>query len=112
MLVPASVNALAFKFWCLGWHCCLRIDANTHICLHSSGDKEEQLGLLVAPFMQRATADMAHAQQGFIEFLCKPLFEALADYLPDTSIMLDCLKGNTDKYFIAFLNMSYRQDAV
>jgi len=47
---------------------------------YEQGDEERSLGLPVSPLCDRsAVGDVGKSQKGFIEFVCLPLFEVLAD---------------------------------
>jgi hypothetical protein len=52
------------------------------------GDQQKAGGHEVLPFMDRDVACMAKAQQGFLKFICKPLFAATATFVPAASVML------------------------
>ena len=45
------------------------------------GEMEEQLGLPVSPFMDRAKTDIGKCQAGFISILIKPFFEEWIAFL-------------------------------
>eukprot|EP00003_Mantamonas_plastica_P010924 TRINITY_DN2047_c0_g1_i2.p1 TRINITY_DN2047_c0_g1~~TRINITY_DN2047_c0_g1_i2.p1 ORF type:complete len:155 (-),score=41.83 TRINITY_DN2047_c0_g1_i2:47-511(-) len=48
--------------------------------MYLQGDEERRLGLPVSPFMDRQTADIPKNQVGFIEIICMPLYQALAEF--------------------------------
>eukprot|EP01137_Pigoraptor_chileana_P035487 Opistho-2@29584 len=58
------------------------------------GDKEKELGLKVSPFMDRNNPNLPHLQANFIDYLCQPLFEALANLLPKMKIACDYISQN------------------
>jgi len=48
---------------------------------YDQGDSERSLGLPISALCDRVTAkDIAKSQKGFLEFVCLPLFEVLADH--------------------------------
>lgn len=53
------------------------------------GEQERKAGIPVTPFMDRATASIPKAQQGFLKYICTPLFRALADVIPAFKVAVD-----------------------
>jgi hypothetical protein len=47
------------------------------------GDRERQLGLKISPFMDKSKQQLGKCQTGFIDFLCAPLYQLLAQALGD-----------------------------
>jgi len=62
------------------------------------GDEEKKLGLAVSPNMDRGTSDQYQISIGFIEFLTKPFFEALAELLPAIQEMVDHMASNCERW--------------
>ncbi len=62
------------------------------------GDEEKKLGLAVSPNMDRETSDQYQISIGFIEFLTRPFFEALAELLPAISEMADNINQNCERW--------------
>ena len=48
----------------------------------AQGDAQRELGLEVTPFMDRTSASIPKAQQGFLKYICQPIFTAMAQPLP------------------------------
>ena len=46
------------------------------------GERERALGIPVTPFMDRPTASIPKAQQGFLKYICQPIFTAMAQPIP------------------------------
>eukprot|EP01063_Lacrimia_lanifica_P025270 TRINITY_DN33044_c0_g1_i1.p1 TRINITY_DN33044_c0_g1~~TRINITY_DN33044_c0_g1_i1.p1 ORF type:complete len:375 (+),score=141.80 TRINITY_DN33044_c0_g1_i1:55-1179(+) len=61
------------------------------------GDKEAAQGLPVLPMMQR-TAKVEKEQQGFIKYLCLPLYEANAELWPELRVCVENLKSNVESW--------------
>ena len=49
------------------------------------GEKEEELGLPVSPFMDRKKTDIGQCQAGFISILIKPFFDEWTQFLGDAN---------------------------
>jgi len=47
------------------------------------GDRERQLGLKISPFMDSTKKQLGKCQTGFIDFLCAPLYQLLAQAMAD-----------------------------
>ncbi|KAH3744526.1 3'5'-cyclic nucleotide phosphodiesterase [Pelomyxa schiedti] len=47
------------------------------------GDEERSLSLPISPFMDRENSNPIKSQQGFISFIVKPLYEAIAKFAPE-----------------------------
>jgi cAMP-specific phosphodiesterase 4 len=47
------------------------------------GDRERNLGLKISPFMDSRCKQLGKCQTGFIDFLCAPLFQLLAQAMAD-----------------------------
>eukprot|EP01062_Namystynia_karyoxenos_P071374 TRINITY_DN66840_c0_g1_i1.p1 TRINITY_DN66840_c0_g1~~TRINITY_DN66840_c0_g1_i1.p1 ORF type:complete len:431 (+),score=152.30 TRINITY_DN66840_c0_g1_i1:99-1295(+) len=62
------------------------------------GDREKKEGLPVLPMMDRDKAVTAKEQQGFIEFLCLPLYESNAKIFPQLQCLVGNLRGNKQKW--------------
>lgn len=61
------------------------------------GDREREVGLPVSTFMDRENPQMAKSQVGFIDFVCKPLYEALSEVDP-TLPFLDNVETNRTRW--------------
>ena len=48
----------------------------------AQGDAQRELGLEVTPFMDRTSASIPKAQQGFLKYICQPIFTAMAQPIP------------------------------
>ena len=48
----------------------------------ATGDAQKARHFDVQPFMDREQASIAKAQQGFLKYICQPVFVALAEYCP------------------------------
>ncbi|KAI9026195.1 hypothetical protein DFJ74DRAFT_704690 [Hyaloraphidium curvatum] len=62
------------------------------------GDAERELGLTISPNMDRYTADQYSISIGFIDFLCKPFYEVLADLLPGMAPLVENLHANRNRW--------------
>jgi hypothetical protein len=64
------------------------------------GDLERSLKLPVSPFCDRGHKhDYAKSQQGFLDFICLPSFNALRTFVDTPGLQVDCvdvLKANRD----------------
>eukprot|EP01002_Notosolenus_urceolatus_P014093 NODE_524_length_2000_cov_59.356740_g418_i0.p1 GENE.NODE_524_length_2000_cov_59.356740_g418_i0~~NODE_524_length_2000_cov_59.356740_g418_i0.p1 ORF type:complete len:603 (-),score=193.63 NODE_524_length_2000_cov_59.356740_g418_i0:192-1979(-) len=58
------------------------------------GDREKNLGLPISPFMDRSQPSMAKGQIAFMNYIVIPLFESIADYLPDMRFTVDHVESN------------------
>ena len=60
------------------------------------GDKEEHLGLQVAPLMDRKQTkeQLAHSQSGFLEFVCQPLYDSWCKFAPEYDFIIQNLEVN------------------
>ncbi|KAL0484470.1 cAMP-specific cyclic phosphodiesterase, partial [Acrasis kona] len=58
------------------------------------GDREKKLSLPVSNFMDRDKPNTAKAQDGFITYIAKPLFECLAQFEPNLQSTLDNVNNN------------------
>eukprot|EP01060_Flectonema_neradi_P012910 TRINITY_DN1969_c0_g1_i1.p1 TRINITY_DN1969_c0_g1~~TRINITY_DN1969_c0_g1_i1.p1 ORF type:complete len:393 (+),score=71.13 TRINITY_DN1969_c0_g1_i1:58-1179(+) len=64
---------------------------------YKQGDREREEHLPVAPMMER-TAQVEKEQQGFIKYLCLPLYEANAELFPELVVCVDNLKNNIESW--------------
>jgi len=62
------------------------------------GDLEKKEGLPVMPMCDREKAIVAKEQQGFIKFLCLPLFESNTVLFPQLQVLVDNLRSNAAKW--------------
>eukprot|EP00002_Diphylleia_rotans_P030782 TRINITY_DN6365_c0_g1_i1.p1 TRINITY_DN6365_c0_g1~~TRINITY_DN6365_c0_g1_i1.p1 ORF type:complete len:916 (+),score=131.01 TRINITY_DN6365_c0_g1_i1:44-2791(+) len=60
----------------------------------NQGDREKANNIPVSPFMDRSVPNIANSQLGFLEFVCKPLFEAWAQACVDDIEMVNQLSRN------------------
>ena len=58
------------------------------------GEQEKKLGLPVTPFMDRASASIPKAQQGFLKFICQPLFKAIGTVVPAVQLPNEHMEAN------------------
>jgi len=58
------------------------------------GDIERNLGNPVSPFMDRYVPSMAKSQVAFMNYIVIPLFESIAEYLPDMHFTVDHCESN------------------
>lgn len=61
---------------------------------YSQGDKERALGLSISPLCDRSKPAMAKSQIGFIQYICKPLFEALVKFEPSLEFTIETISSN------------------
>jgi hypothetical protein len=61
---------------------------------------EKEAGLEPAPFMTNLDTEEAIAknQVGFMDYVCKPLWEAMVDLVPEISTVRDNLQSNRVKW--------------
>jgi hypothetical protein len=64
----------------------------------AQGDRERALGLPVLPMRDREAAVLAKEQQGFITFLCLPLFQQVAKVVPGVEECVANLRSNRDTW--------------
>eukprot|EP01107_Rhizomastix_libera_P018616 TRINITY_DN982_c0_g1_i1.p1 TRINITY_DN982_c0_g1~~TRINITY_DN982_c0_g1_i1.p1 ORF type:complete len:695 (-),score=239.68 TRINITY_DN982_c0_g1_i1:155-2209(-) len=62
------------------------------------GDQEKKLGIPVSPFMDRNNTDEAKLNTNFATFMVKPLFVALAKFIPVLSPLVDNMAENATKW--------------
>ena len=60
------------------------------------GERERTLGLPVTPFMDRPTAVIPKAQQGFLKYICIPLFRALVEVIPAMEAAVEHMSANVE----------------
>jgi len=61
----------------------------------SQGDYERELGLPISPFMDRNDKQRDKSTVGFIDFICRPLYEAWCAYIEDKTLE-NILDANRD----------------
>ena len=64
---------------------------------YRQGDREREGNLPIDPMMER-TAVVEKEQQGFIKFLCLPLYQINAEFFPELSVCVDNLKNNIESW--------------
>lgn len=63
------------------------------------GDAEEELGLPISPFMNRAKANLYKEQAGFYQFMIMPLMSVWSEMLPqESSVAMDYTKRNWETW--------------
>jgi hypothetical protein len=63
------------------------------------GDAEDELGLPISPFMNRAKANLYKEQAGFYQFMIMPLMSVWAEILPvGASVAMDYTKRNWETW--------------
>jgi cAMP-specific phosphodiesterase 4 len=63
------------------------------------GDAEEEMGLPISPFMNRAKANLYKEQAGFYQFMIMPLMSVWSEMLPDESaVAMDYTKRNWETW--------------
>jgi len=63
------------------------------------GDAEEELGLPISPFMNRAKANLFKEQAGFYQFMIMPLMSVWSEMLPtESSVAMDYTKRNWETW--------------
>lgn len=63
------------------------------------GDAEEELGLPISPFMNRAKANLYKEQAGFYQFMIMPLMNVWSEMLPtESSVAMDYTKRNWETW--------------
>ena len=74
----------------LEWSSCMQDE------FFQQGDKEEHLGLQVAPLMDRKQTkeQLAHSQSGFLEFVCQPLYDSWCKFAPEYDFIIQNLEVN------------------
>jgi len=60
----------------------------------SQGDLEKEKGMPVAPFMDRTKSSKARTSANFIDFVAVPLFQVVAQLLPETRGCLEYIADN------------------
>lgn len=63
------------------------------------GDAEEELGLPISPFMNRAKANLYKEQAGFYQFMIMPLMSVWSEMLPqESAVAMDYTKRNWETW--------------
>eukprot|EP00056_Hartaetosiga_gracilis_P012598 m.201268 g.201268 ORF g.201268 m.201268 type:complete len:156 (-) comp13715_c0_seq25:477-944(-) len=66
---------------------------------YEQGDKEREIGVEPVPLLDRTkVTDLPQLQLGFIDFICKPVYENLAIQLPHLKPLLDQVMANRSKW--------------
>ncbi|KAI9007088.1 hypothetical protein BC832DRAFT_530676 [Gaertneriomyces semiglobifer] len=81
------------KTWTLYGHWCRLIFEE----FLSQGDRERRLGLDISPYMDRMSINFPSCQNGFMEFVVMPLFEAYDKWAPVPGLLAE-LKRNKDNW--------------
>eukprot|EP01013_Petalomonas_cantuscygni_P006974 TRINITY_DN1842_c0_g1_i1.p1 TRINITY_DN1842_c0_g1~~TRINITY_DN1842_c0_g1_i1.p1 ORF type:complete len:633 (-),score=203.36 TRINITY_DN1842_c0_g1_i1:395-2293(-) len=58
------------------------------------GDRERNVGIQVSPFMDRYSPSMARGQMAFMNYIVIPLFESIAEYLPNMHFSVEMVEAN------------------
>lgn len=61
---------------------------------YQQGDKERNLGMTISPMMDRERPNMEKSQVFFIDVIVLPLFETVAQILPEMQLCVDSLNAN------------------
>jgi len=61
---------------------------------YMQGDKERSLALSISPFMDRNQPAMAKGQISFMNYIVVPLFDCIAEFLPDMHFAVDFTEQN------------------
>jgi hypothetical protein len=80
------------------WPLCKKWTDLLFIEFFQQGDKERELGIPISFLMDRATTNVAKAQDGFIKGLIKPAFVMLEKMLPGMALNLKYMDENVDKW--------------
>eukprot|EP01063_Lacrimia_lanifica_P008970 TRINITY_DN16020_c0_g1_i1.p1 TRINITY_DN16020_c0_g1~~TRINITY_DN16020_c0_g1_i1.p1 ORF type:complete len:693 (+),score=209.95 TRINITY_DN16020_c0_g1_i1:132-2210(+) len=67
---------------------------------YTQGDKEEQAGLPISPFMDRRKkeTDLAKGQMSFINFIVMPLFQMMSELLPNLKFSVGHCEANRERW--------------
>jgi cAMP and cAMP-inhibited cGMP 3',5'-cyclic phosphodiesterase 10 len=77
------------------WNTQQETTKNLYDEFYFQGDEEKRHGLTPIPMMDRNRMEELPQQQiGFIDFICKPLYQTLADLLPGTMPLLTAVQEN------------------
>jgi hypothetical protein len=63
---------------------------------YDQGDREKELSIPVSNMMDRDRPNMPKAQEGFINYIVRPLFECLAQFDTEFKCLLDNVNANRD----------------
>jgi hypothetical protein len=80
------------------WPLCKKWTDLLFIEFFQQGDKERELGIPISFLMDRATTNVAKAQDGFIKGLIKPAFVMLEKMLPGMALNIKYMDENVDKW--------------
>ncbi|KRX06400.1 hypothetical protein PPERSA_05013 [Pseudocohnilembus persalinus] len=80
------------------WDVCFQWTEKVMEEFWDQGDKEKAEDLPVTYLCDRYTTNMAKSQGGFIDFVVKPLYEVLANFLPEVSNILSNFENNKDNW--------------
>ena len=77
----------------------------------AQGDRQLELGIPVAAMNDRNKSVLGKEQQGFIKFLCEPLYEQLIRVVPKMEVCLTNLRSNHDSWGATTPKDPTQQDA-
>ena len=80
------------------WKVCFQWTTKVMAEFWAQGDQEKQLNLPVTYLCDRCETNTAKSQQGFIDFIVKPLFELMANVIPELSIFMVGFENNKEKW--------------
>jgi cAMP-specific phosphodiesterase 4 len=66
---------------------------------HRQGDREKELGLSVSLMMDRHKPNVERSQIGFIDVICQPLWETLAEITPELTVCMQYLEQNRQHWY-------------
>eukprot|EP00056_Hartaetosiga_gracilis_P012607 m.201516 g.201516 ORF g.201516 m.201516 type:complete len:298 (-) comp13715_c0_seq66:477-1370(-) len=81
------------------WELQHRVAEIVYAEFYEQGDKEREIGVEPVPLLDRTkVTDLPQLQLGFIDFICKPVYENLAIQLPHLKPLLDQVMANRSKW--------------
>ena len=80
------------------WNICQKWTELVFLEFFSQGDHERALQMPISMLMDRETVNIAKSQQGFIDFIILPSYNALTQMLPEAQTNLRNVEANKEKW--------------
>ncbi|KAL4512042.1 hypothetical protein ABPG72_005044 [Tetrahymena utriculariae] len=80
------------------WEICYQWTNKVMTEFWAQGDEEKRLGLPVTYLCDRVETNTSKSQQGFIDFVVKPLFEIISNFLPELQQFMINFEQNKEKW--------------
>eukprot|EP00055_Hartaetosiga_balthica_P014042 m.75056 g.75056 ORF g.75056 m.75056 type:complete len:510 (+) comp8469_c0_seq2:145-1674(+) len=94
LMTAADISAITRP-----WELQHRVAEVVYAEFYEQGDKEREIGVEPAPLLDRTKVDnLPQLQLGFIDFICKPVYENLYKHIAALRPLFDQMMGNRDKW--------------